>query len=152
MGCGGRRYAIHWPGVEPPARGREPGRHRSPTLLTPNTTNPTPHPTAGQAGVGREDRRRCVQKQKGKTATMVSCAEEMWTDGVQWDWWGSPSSNECVPTHQSWQEGAGADAQEARQEEVSVGDVDRKEQVMTNRGLERESGGRYVGGGGWGVE
>ena len=92
-----------------------------------------------------------MQKQKGKTATMVSGAEEMWTDGVQWDWWGCPTSNECVPTHQSWQERAGADAQEAGQEEVGVGDVDRKEQVMTNRegGHERESG---EGGGGWGVE
>ena len=47
---------------EPPgARGRGPGRLRSTTLLTPNTTNPQlPHPTSG------------VQKQKGKTGTMVS--------------------------------------------------------------------------------
>ena len=38
-----------------------------------------------------------------------------------------------------------ADAQEAGQEEVGVGDVDRKEQVMTNR----EGGKVGEGGGGW---
>ena len=62
---------------------------------------------------------------------------------------GCSTSNECVPTHQSWQEGAGAaDAQEAGQEEVGVGDVDRKEQVGTNRGSMSEK----VGLGGWGAE
>ena len=34
---------------------------------------------------------------------MVSGAEEMWTDRVQCDWWWS-CSNECIPTHQDWQE------------------------------------------------
>ena len=40
-----------------------------------------------------------MQKQKGKTATMVSGAEEMWTDGVS-DWWGGvaqPPMNASQP-------------------------------------------------------
>lgn len=41
-----------------------------------------------------------------------------------------------------------ADPQEGGQEEVGVGDVDRKEQVGTNRGSMSEK----VGLGGWGAE
>ena len=126
------------------ARGREPGRHRSPTSLTPNTTNPTPHPTAdegweGKIGGACKSKRarqgrwyRVTGRNVDRRATLrlVGCS----------------TSNECVPTHQSWQEGAGAaDAQEAGQEKVGVGDVDRKEQVMTNR----EGGKVGEGGGGW---
>ena len=72
--CGAVGGGMSFIEFEPPgARGRGPGRPRSTTLLTPNTTNPqVPHPSSG------------VQKQKGKTgaATMVSGAEEMWTDGL----------------------------------------------------------------------
>ena len=95
-----------------------------------------------------------MQKQKGKTATMVSGNRKKCGQTGYSATGGSAQTpmHECVPTHQSWQEGAGAaDAQEAGQEEVGVGDVDRKEQVMTNRegGHERESGGRRRGMGEW---